>query len=50
MNEDLIKEADAFLKLYFQGQCPTCDLDVGYICEFCQSLDVIKRLRDGLKK
>ena len=50
---DLIKEAEAFLTYNISGKkfiCKYCDPDVNYICEFCQSLDIIKRLKDGLKK
>jgi len=48
-NQELIEEATAFLKYCTTGECSICDPDVGYICDFCQSLDIIKRLRDELK-
>jgi len=51
--EDAIKNAEAFLK-YCNSQetfiCPQCDLEVGYICEFCQSLIIISDLKYFLKK
>jgi len=47
---DLIKEAESFLTYMSAYSCQLCDTDVNYICEFCQSLDLIKKLKDGLKK
>jgi len=45
----LVEEATAFLNYMHSGYCEICDTDVGNVCEFCQSLDIIKRLKDKLK-
>ena len=50
--EKLIKEAEDFLAYNNVKEsfvCPVCDFEVGYICDYCQALDIIRRLKNGLK-
>lgn len=52
-NKALIKSAEDFLAYNNVKEsfvCPKCDFEVGYICEYCYALDIIRKLTKGLKE